>query len=247
MFNNFIKKYFLSKKIENENKKSVFSFLKKKDIHTLETIYIASLLSIVGGYVDAYTYITMDGVFAYAQTGNIIFLAVNLANFEFNEAINCLFPISSFILGIWFAQCVKKMTNGKHIMEWGYIILLINTAILFIVGLFSKNFPNAAAVSLIAFISAVQMTAFNKVEGLSYVANMCTGNLKSASEHLFHFIFSKDKNAMKSGFKYLTIILFFTAGAYLGALFTNRLGYKSIWIPAGILLFANCFLFLEHA
>lgn len=242
MFNNFIKKHIIRKK----NKKSVFSFLKKKDIHTLETIYIASLLSIVGGYVDAYTYITREGVFAYAQTGNIIFLAINLANAEFNEAVNCLFPILSFIFGIWFAQYIKKTINGKHIIEWGYIILLINTAILFAVGLFSKNFPNAAAVSLIAFISAVQMTTFNKVEGLSYVTNMCTGNLKSASEHLFHFLFSKDKNAMKNGFKYLTIILFFTIGAYFGALFTDRLGYKSIWIPAGILLFADSFAFFEH-
>lgn len=228
MFNNFIKKH----------------ILKKKDIHTLETIYIASLLSIVGGYVDAYTYITREGVFAYAQTGNIIFLAINLANAEFNEAVNCLFPILSFIFGIWFAQYIKKTI--KHIIEWGYIILLIDTAILFAVGLFSKNFPNAAAVSLIAFISAVQMTTFNKVEGLSYVTNMCTGNLKSASEHLFHFLFSKDKNAMKNGFKYLTIILFFTIGAYFGALFTDRLGYKSIWIPAGILLFADSFAFFEH-
>ncbi len=239
----------LINKIMKKDKKSIFSFLKninkKKDIHTLETIYIASMLSIVGGYVDAYTYITRDGVFAYAQTGNIIFFAMNLAGGKFYEAVNCLFPILSFICGIWFAQFIKKITNGKHIMEWGYIILLINTIILFMVGLFSINFPNAIVVSSISFISAVQMTTFNKVEGLSYVTNMCTGNLKSASEHIFHFLFSKDKNGMKNGIKYLTILLFFTLGAYLGALFTNRFGIKSVWVAAGILLFVDSFMFFE--
>lgn len=233
-------------KIIKKDKKNIFSFLnKKKDIHTLETIYVASMLSIVGGYVDAYTYITRDGVFAYAQTGNIIFFAMNLAGAKFYDAINCLFPIFSFICGIWFAQFIKKITNGKHIMEWGYIILLINTIILFMVGLFSENFPNAIIVSSISFISAVQMTTFNKVEGLSYVTNMCTGNLKSASEHIFNFLFSKDKKGMKNGMKYLTILLFFTLGAYLGALFTNRFGSKSIWIASGILIFVDSFMFFE--
>lgn len=148
MVNKLLKKY--------KSKKNILSFLKnKKDIHILETIYIASMLSMVGGYVDAYTYITRDGVFAYAQTGNIIFFAINLASGRFYDAINCLFPILSFIFSIWFAQFIKKIASGKHIMEWGYIILLINTVILFMVGLFSEIFPNAVIVGSISFISAV--------------------------------------------------------------------------------------------
>ena len=241
-------------KILKKDKKNIFSFLnKKKDIHTLETIYIASMLSMVGGYVDAYTYITRDGVFAYAQTGNIIFLAMNLAMGKFYEAINCMFPILSFICGIWFAQFIKKITNGKNIIEWGYIILLINTVILFMVGLATKNFPNALIVSFISFISAVQMTTFNKVEGLSYVTNMCTGNLKSASEHLFNYFFSKNKDKKeeniksgKNGLIYLTVILSFTFGAYLGSLFTNKFGTKSIWIAAGVLMLVNSSMFFEN-
>lgn len=259
MINKLLKKD-ASKK--SKSKKNIFSFMnnftdnfvknKKKDIHVLETIYIASMLSMVCGYVDAYTYITKDGIFAYAQTGNIIFLAMNLARGNFYGAIDYLFPILSFICGIWFAQFIKKITNGKHIMEWGYIILLINTIIFFMVGIFSKSFPNALMVSSVSFISAVHMSTFNKVEGLSYVSTMCTGNLRSASEHLFDFFFSKNKvketsiKSGKNGLVYLIIIFSFTLGAYLGSLFTNKFGTKSVWIAAGVLMFVNSFMFFEE-
>lgn len=60
MINKLLKKN-ISKK--SKSKKNILSFLKKKkEIHTLETIYIASMLSMVCGYVDAYTYITKDGI-----------------------------------------------------------------------------------------------------------------------------------------------------------------------------------------
>ena len=255
MINKLLKKDASKKR---ESKKNIFSFMdkflnKKKDIHILETIYIASMLSMVCGYVDAYTYITKDGIFAYAQTGNIIFLAMNLAKGNFYGVIDYLFPILSFICGIWFAQFIKKITNGRHIMEWGYIILLINTIIFFMVGLFSKNFPNALMVSSVSFISAVHMSTFNKVEGLSYVSTLCTGNLRSASEHLFNYFFNKNKNKKeeniksgKNGLIYLTVILSFTFGAYLGSLFTNKFGTKSVWIAAGVLMFVNSFMFFEE-
>ena len=60
-------------------KNKIIAFIKRKNesIHTTETIYIASILTMVGGFVDAYTYITRGGVFAYAQTGNIIFFAMD--------------------------------------------------------------------------------------------------------------------------------------------------------------------------
>ena len=40
-----------------------------------ETFRVAALLAVVGGFLDAYTYILRGGVFANAQTGNIVLLA----------------------------------------------------------------------------------------------------------------------------------------------------------------------------
>ena len=46
------------------------------------SIYLGVLLAIVGGFLDAYTFISRDGVFANAQTGNMVLLAVKAANKE---------------------------------------------------------------------------------------------------------------------------------------------------------------------
>ena len=49
-----------------------------------ESYFIGLLLAIAGGYLDVYTYISRGGVFANAQTGNIVLLGIHIAqqNFE---------------------------------------------------------------------------------------------------------------------------------------------------------------------
>ena len=37
--------------------------------HSAESFRVAALLSVTGGFLDAYTYVARDGVFANAQTG----------------------------------------------------------------------------------------------------------------------------------------------------------------------------------
>ena len=43
-----------------------------------ETFRLAMLLCMVGGFMDTYTFSTRGNVLANAQTGNIVFLAINL-------------------------------------------------------------------------------------------------------------------------------------------------------------------------
>lgn len=43
-----------------------------------ETLLVGSLLAMVGGFLDVYTYLTRGGVFANAQTGNIVLLGITL-------------------------------------------------------------------------------------------------------------------------------------------------------------------------
>ena len=40
---------------------------------------VSLALAVVGGFLEAYTYVTRDGVFANAQTGNIARMGLNLA------------------------------------------------------------------------------------------------------------------------------------------------------------------------
>ena len=41
-----------------------------------ETLFLGALLTVTGGFLDAYTYLCRGKVFANAQTGNIVLLGV---------------------------------------------------------------------------------------------------------------------------------------------------------------------------
>ena len=44
-----------------------------------DSILVALLLTLTGGFLDAYTFMLRGGTFANAQTGNIVMTGVNLA------------------------------------------------------------------------------------------------------------------------------------------------------------------------
>lgn len=48
-----------------------------------ETIRLGMLLAVSGGFMDAYSYIERDQVFANAQTGNMLLFGVNLSEGNF--------------------------------------------------------------------------------------------------------------------------------------------------------------------
>ena len=65
-----------------------------------ENFILGIILAAVGGYLDAYTYLVRGGVFANAQTGNIVLLGINLAEGSYLNALQYLFPIAAFSVGV---------------------------------------------------------------------------------------------------------------------------------------------------
>ena len=59
-----------------------------------ETVVQGVLLSCVGGFLDAFTFVRF-GVFANAQTGNVVLLGIDLSKTEWRAALMRLVPISS--------------------------------------------------------------------------------------------------------------------------------------------------------
>ena len=62
-----------------------------------ESFEIAVLLAIVGGFLDAYTYCCRDKVFANAQTGNFVRMAMALANGEYILILDILYQFYHFL------------------------------------------------------------------------------------------------------------------------------------------------------
>lgn len=204
-----------------------------------ESMRLGALLAVAGGFFDAYTYLCRGGVFANAQTGNIVLLGLELAEREWLRALAYLAPILAFALGVVVAEVVKQRGKARQAggagMHWRQVIVLAEFVLL-AVAAFLPQRMNMAVNILISFVCAMQVEAFRKVRGSAFATTMCTGNLRSGTEQLVIWRQTGDANAARKARHYYCIILFFILGAALGAVCTDTLGERALLITCVPLL-----------
>lgn len=202
---------------------------------TAESVRLGILLAVVGGFLDAYTYIGHGGVFANAQSGNIVIFAINATNGSYIQAFYSVLPIIAFILGVLVSEAIKSKLSSNSFDNWQIVVIGIEIVVLSIIGFIPKETSSILITVIISFVSSVQITSFKKLVDSPYSTTMCTGNLRCASEAAYRAFLKKDRQEGKKSIRYLVVILFFVLGAILGGIFTKSMGNKSIWITVAIL------------
>ena len=149
-----------------------------------ETVRLGAVLAAAGGFLDAYTYLTRGGVFANAQTGNIVLLGVYLAQGQFRTAGRYLIPILAFAAGVIVAELIKARFRYHPALHWRQITVGAELVILAAVAFLPQRW-NVPANLAVSFVCAMQVESFRKIRGNTYATTMCTGNLRSATELLF--------------------------------------------------------------
>ena len=76
---------------------------KKREGQPSESMALGALLTLAGGFQDAYSYNGRGHVFANAQTGNVVLLGQNLAMGHWQEALRYLLPLLAFLAGVFAA------------------------------------------------------------------------------------------------------------------------------------------------
>ena len=79
-----------------------------------ESYFVAALLSITGGFLDAYTFVSRDGVFANAQTGNFARLAISLAEGSWERALRYVIPILFFVIGVSVTMWISRHARNDR-------------------------------------------------------------------------------------------------------------------------------------
>lgn len=192
-----------------------------------DTLLVGLLLAMVGGFLEAYTYITRGGVFANAQTGNIVLLGITLSEGNIKRALTYLIPIITFVLGIIVAEVIKSRYKMKKKVHWRQIIVFIEGIVLFLVA-FIPDTHHMIANAIIAFVCSLQVESFRKVEGNPYATTMCTGNLRSATELFYYYRKNKDPKALIKSMQYFCIIIFFIIGGCIGTILSKIFFLKAV-------------------
>lgn len=211
---------------------------------TSETFRLSAILAISGGFQDAYTYNVRDEVFSNAQTGNVVLMSQNFMSGEWLRGLHYLFPIIAFALGVFVAERIQKKLKYVKRIHWRQIIVLMELAILFIVGLIPGQY-NMTATMLVSFACSMQVQTFRKVNGYGYASTMCIGNLRSGTEAFTSYLHTHDTEKLKKALYYFGIILFFGLGAGIGGNLSIRDGFHIIWVSSGLLLISFLLMFIE--
>ena len=207
-----------------------------------DSFRLGALLASVGGFLDAYTYVARGQVFANAQTGNMVLMGLHLAEGDGKKAFSYFIPILAFMAGVFIDEWIKKKFC-KTKLHWRQIVLLIEIAALFIV-IFLPSGKSDLFANVLSFVCSLQVQSFRKVHGLPYATTMCTGNLRSGTEHLVRYFQTKDSSYRKKFLPYYGIIFFFILGAGIGVPCTKYLGHSAVFISCVLLCFAFLMLFV---
>ncbi|MDD3172409.1 MAG: YoaK family protein [Herbinix sp.] len=205
-------------------------------IQLYESVPFGILLSVVGGFLDAYTYICRHGVFANAQTGNIVLLGIHASKGEWKQALLYIPPILAFIIGVIVVEMIKKSSPRLFVFDWPRAILILETFILFAIGFIPQKFPDIIVTVIISFVASVQVCSFCKLVDTAYATTMMTGNLRSFSQAIYKAVTGKDRASAIRAFRYFIIVLSFIIGAIVGGIVTLIFGVKAIWGSVILLL-----------
>ena len=206
-----------------------------------EAFITSVFLALSGGFQDAYTYFTRDGVFSNAQTGNVVLMSQHFMMGEWSEGLRYLFPLLAFAVGVFVAERIQGSFKYARKLHWRQSVLLCEMAILVFVGFLPENL-NMAATVLVSFSCAMQVQTFRKVGGYSYASTMCIGNLRSGTAAFSLYLREKRPEQIRQALYYFGIILFFAVGAGIGGNLSVRYGFHVIWISGGLLLIICMFL-----
>lgn len=208
----------------------------KNSLRRSESFPVGAALALVGGFLDAYTYVSRGGVFANAQTGNMVLLGLRLAQGRWQEALHYLPPIFAFAAGVLVAEWMQGALKSAKAFHWRQAVLLLELALLAGIGFVPDGAFSPYVNIAVSFVCALQVESFRTLHGLAYATTMCTGNLRSGTELLFRFIGSGERALLKNSLKYYGIILVFIAGAAAGMFATGWFSERAAWIPAALLL-----------
>ncbi len=215
-----------------------------KQIQMSESFLNSAVLAVSGGFQDAYTYFTRDKVFSNAQTGNVVLMSQEFMAGNFIGGIKYLLPFFAFGLGVLVTEQINARYKMAKRIHWRQLIILIEIAILAIVG-FIPHSLNMAATVLVSFSCAMQVQAFRKVNGFAYASTMCIGNLRSGTDALSAFLREKRKEPLIKAFHYYGIIFFFAVGAGIGGNLSVAWGIHTIWVSCILLLISMVFMWYE--
>ncbi len=207
--------------------------LVKREFHS-RSKFFACLLTFCAGFVDAYTFMERGGTLVAGQTGNVVFLSVELIHHKTGEIEVKLATMLAFMLGIFLITVLRPIFEQSL---WRVTSISPLVLICTLVGSMPNTVPNMFIVPPIAFCMGVVATAFGEVDGIVYNNSFMTGNIKKTMVAFGNFVRTREKPYLKEGIFFVALLGSFITGAIISTYLIQFYALRTIWIVA-VILFA---------
>ncbi|WP_434794759.1 hypothetical protein TPDSL_19490 [Terrisporobacter petrolearius] len=220
-------------KIDETNKSSKIN----KEIAPWDRPLFLMIITFIGGYMNAYTYITRNGVLANMHTANMSIFGISIALGQWQRALNHFMPIIACILGAAFSEFIKALIiKKKYKGDWRKMALVLEAMALFCIGLLPKYIPDYIVTNLVSFFMGYLLCLFRNCFGITYNTTICTGNLRTVGQ-LFYGVFDeKSKDSLVKLLTFTVITFSFALGAIPGTIISIAVSTKSVWVCSFLLL-----------
>lgn len=207
--------------------------LVKREFHS-RSKFFACLLTFCAGFVDAYTFMERGGTLVAGQTGNVVFLSVELIHHKTGEIEVKLATMLAFMLGIFLITVFRPIFEQSL---WRVTSISPLVLICTLVGSMPNTVSNMFIVPPIAFCMGVVATAFGEVDGIVYNNSFMTGNIKKTMVAFGNFVRTSEKPYLKEGIFFVALLGSFITGAIISTYLIQFYALRTIWIVA-VILFA---------
>jgi uncharacterized membrane protein YoaK (UPF0700 family) len=214
---------------------------------TTGSLRLGVLLSLTGGFLDAFTFLHHGGVFATAQTGNIVLLGVQAATGEWSASLRHVPPLLAFVAGVATAETILHPRILPLVRRPRRAALVAELVVLAGVGAMPRDVSGTAIVVLVAYVSAMQNATFNTLRRWSVNTVIATGNLSTATRAAYRTLVLREPGAAEQARSFGTICLSFLAGAVVGAFATRALGNRAAWLAAAVVAAALTLFVVDEA
>ncbi len=191
---------------------------------TLLTIIAAFLM----GFIDAYTFMAQNHVFASAQTGNMVTFAVKLFSGEWRQAVRNIIVFFGFALGVFLGEIFLVKFAELRMLKYR-LFLYFQAVLLLLLAIYQLQLDTRVMGVLLGILSGYELTMFRKIRDTQVNNGIMTGNAKNLMNSLYRILFNKEKKAKSDFLNQLTVIVMFIFGVGIGTLVVQWHATYSLW------------------
>lgn len=208
----------------------------KQKIPPWEKPLFLMIITLVGGYMNGYTYITRHNILSNMHTANMSKLGINIALGNWQDALRYFIPIIACILGAAFSELVRfQLVRHNCKGDWRKLALVLEAIALIFIGLMPSSYPDIIVTNLVSFFMGYQLCLFRECLDVAFNTTICTGNIRNVGQLLYDALDEKNKDSIKKLITFTCLTFSFGVGAIPGTIISIAVNTKAVWICSFIL------------